>query len=159
MKHVASIFLFSIFLALNGCGGGSSDSGGGSDNGTAPESLIGTYNGTFNGSGTNANGPFTCSGTFQMSISQSGSNLVVRLNIDPVVITPCDNAFDFTGTGTYNPNTGVVGMSTTSGNTTISVNGTATEKDGKITISGVWSTIETNSSDVIASGTWTATKQ
>lgn len=159
MKHAASIFFFSVLLILGGCGGGSSDSGSGSDGGTVPQSLVGTYSGTFQGSGTNANGSFTCSGAFQMTISQSGSNLVVRLRLDPVVVTPCDNAFDFTGGGTYNPTTGAVSITSSVGNTTISINGEASESNGKIMISGSWSTTETNSNDVIAAGTWTATTQ
>lgn len=158
MKHATSFLLFFIFLSLSACGGGSSDSGGGGDT-TTPESLVGTYTGTFNGRGTNANGPFTCSGKFQMTISQSGSNLVVRLNVDPIVITPCNNVFNFSGSGNYNSSTGAVSMTGKSGNTTISINGTASEKNEQVTMSGSWSQIETNSSDVIASGTWTATKQ
>ena len=159
MKHATSIFILSLLLIVSGCGGGSSDSGGSSDGGTIPKSLVGTYTGTFDGRGTNANGPFTCSGSFQMTISQSGGNLVVRVNVDPIVVTPCDGAFNVTATGTYNPTNGVVSFGNTSGSTTVSVSGNATEKEGQITLSGAWSITETSSSTVIASGTWMANKQ
>ena len=157
MKQAVSIVL--VFLIVTACGGGSSESGTGPGEGTVPDSVVGTYSGTFEGSGTNANGPFTCAGTFLMTISQSGGALVARLSITSPGISPCDEGFSFSGSGNYNSTTGNITISGEQGGTTISLVGTATEQDGQVTMSGRWSTIETASANVIASGTWTATEE
>ena len=94
-----------------------------------------------------------------MTITQSGSNLAVNLVIDPIVVTPCDNAFNFSGGGTYNPNNGNISITVNKGGITISINGTATEQNGQITMSGQWSTSEISSNNVIASGNWSARRQ
>ena len=159
MKHVFSFVLVSFFLIFTGCGGGSSDSGSGSSKGTVPQNIVGTYSGAWEGSGTNANGPFTCAGTFLMSISQSGGTLVARLNITSEGVTPCDEGFNFTGGGNYNQTTGNISITAEQGGTTISINGTVTERDGQITMSGQWSTSEISSNNVIASGNWSATRR
>ena len=158
MKHAFSFVLVFFFLITAACGGGSSDSGSGSTEGTVPQNIVGTYSGTFEGRGTNANGAFTCNGTFSMTISQSGGNLVVNLTVDTIVITPCNDAFNFSGSGSYNQTTGNISITVEQGGTTISLSGTATERDGQITMSGQWSTSETSSNNVIASGNWTANR-
>ena len=71
----------------------------------------------------------------------------------------CTDAFSFSGSGTYNANDGALAILSVIGNVTAAVNGTASEQDGKITLSGTWSTTDTNSAGVIASGTWTAESQ
>lgn len=162
MKYILSTFLLSLVLMLTACGGGSSSSDGGGDSmdgDTFPESISGTYSGTWEGSGTSASGVFTCQGTFTLTISQSGSTIVVTYN----VVTSggsgtgqCTEAFDFSGNGTYNASTGALGILSVEGAITASLSGTASEQTGKITLSGIWSTTETASAAVIASGTWTA---
>ena len=159
MKYAFSLFLVSFYLVFAGCGGGSSDSGGGSGEGTVPQDIAGTYSGTFQGSGTTANGTFTCNGTFDMTITQSGGNLAVSVIINPVVITQCDNAFNFSGGGSYNQTTGNISITAVQGGTNISINGTVTERDGQITASGQWSTTEVSSNKVIASGNWSARRK
>lgn len=161
MKYVFSTFLVSLFLLLVACGGGSSSSDGGGDtmDGANPQDISGTYSGTWTGSGTDESGTFTCGGTFTLNVSQSGSTIVVTFDVvttSGTGIGQCTEAFNFTGNGTYGASTGELHITSTQDGITASVNGFSGEPDGKITLSGTWSTTDTASSDVIASGTWTA---
>ena len=162
VKYVFSTFLLSLSLMLTACGGGSSSSDGGGDPvdpTTIPAVISGSYSGTWEGSGTNASGTFTCEGTFTLNVSQSGSTIVVTYS----VVTSggsgtgqCTEAFNFTGNGTYNASNGALGILSVQDTITAALSGTASEQAGKITLSGTWSTTESASANVVASGTWTA---
>ena len=162
VKHIFSTFLLSLFLILTACGGGSSSSDGGGDSmdgTTIPPIIAGSYTGTWEGSGTNASGVFTCEGTFTLNISQSGSTIVVTFSVvasGASGAAQCTEAFNFTGNGTYNASNGALAILSVQDSITAALSGTASEQAGKITLSGTWSTTETASANVVASGTWTA---
>ena len=166
MKTVFSAFLFSTLFLLAACGGGSSSSDGGGDPGdpptadpTIPQSIAGTYSGTYEGSGRDVSGVYTCEGTFVLEISQSGTTITVTFAVTSSggsSTARCTEAFSVSSNGTYNSNSGALSILTVIGEITASVTGTASELNGKITLAGNWSTTNTSSAAVIASGTWTA---
>lgn len=165
MKTAFSTFLVTMYLLLAACGGGSSSSDGGGDStegATIPQNISGSYSGTWEGSGVGVAGVFTCEGTFNLNISQSGSTITVAFSVvssSGSGTGQCVQAFSFSGNGTYNATTGEVAILAVNGGITVSVNGVASEQGGIITLSGAWSTTATNSANVIASGTWTAVSQ
>lgn len=162
VKTAFSTILISLFFVLAGCGGGSSSSDGGGEpppEATVPQTISGSYSGTWEGSGTNASGVFTCEGEFNLNISQSGSTIAVAFSVissSGSGTGQCTEAFSFTGNGIYNAGNGDLAILSIAADITAALNGGASEQGGKITINGTWSTTDTNSADVIASGTWTA---
>lgn len=153
-----ALVLFFVFLGLTGCGGGDSSDGAGGgepDPGAPPADIAGNYKGTWNGSGTDANGRFTCSGSFTMSITQSGSSLVIKMSVLNGT-GECDEAFEFSGGGTYNATTGEISMSLESTPNTADITGTVVQTDLVITMSGQWSITDSASASVLSSGTWKA---
>lgn len=165
MKTAISTLLVSMVLLLAACGGGSSSSDGGTalppepEDATVPQDISGSYSGTFEGSGTNASGVYTCSGTFDLDITQSGSTITVVFSVTSSTgsgTARCTEPFSFSGNGTYNSTNGAIAILSTTSQITAAINGEASELAGKITMIGNWSTTETNSASVIASGTWSA---
>ncbi len=157
-RALVQVFLVAFVFAVVGCGGGETSDGAGGSSGATnanPDSIAGTYSGTWEGRGTSATGTFVCSGEFVMVISQSGAQVVVALTL----VTgsgECDDFFAFSGSGSYVSSTGEISVSAPIGDNTVNLVGTATGQTGQVTINGRWSTIVTNSANVVASGTWTA---
>lgn len=159
MKFGFNTLLWLVTLLLVACGGGDSGSGGGGAT-TIPANIAGNYTGNWSGSGTNAAGTFTCEGTFNLSISQAGTTLVVTFNLQSTGGTAageCTDAFSFSGGGTYNASSGELNIESEQGSESAFLNGTASEAMATITINGTWSVLDTASGDVVSSGTWNAT--
>lgn len=156
MKRVLSTVLATLFLVVTGCGGsGDTSDGGGAEEPVNPQNIAGTYSGTWEGSGTDENGVFTCSGEFVVTITQGG--IVITANFNLVTgMGPCNDFFDAPGNGTYDASTGEVRLELVAGANTVDIVGTATLQGSGITLSGQWSTINTVSNAVVASGTWVA---
>ena len=94
-----------------------------------------------------------------LEISQSGTTITATFAVTSTGgsgTARCTEAFSVSSDGTYTSNNGALSILTVIGEITASVTGTASEQNGKITLSGNWSTTNTNSAAVIASGTWTA---
>ena len=165
MKTAFSTLLVSTFLLLAACGGGSSSSNGGGEppqEATIPQNISGSYSGSWEGSGRDVSGVYTCEGTFNLNITQSGSTITVSFSVTSSSGTGaarCKEPFSFSGGGTYNSTNGALAILSVIGDVTAAINGTASELGGKITLRGTWSTTETNSAAVIAGGTWTAESQ
>ena len=165
MKTAFSTLLVSMFLFLTACGGGSSSSDGGGappPEATVPQDISGGYSGTWEGSGRDVSGVYTCEGTFDLEITQSGSTITVSFSVTSSAGSGnarCTEPFSFSGGGTYNSTNGTLAILSVIGEITVALSGSASELGGKITLGGTWSTTETNSAAVIASGTWAAESQ
>jgi hypothetical protein len=162
VKTLFSTVTVTVVLLISACGGGSSSSDGGGDpppEASIPQSIAGSYQGTWEGSGRDVSGVYTCEGTFNLTVTQSGSTVTVAFSVvssSGSGTARCTEAFSFSGDGVYNANTGEVSILSTIGNVTAALSGTASELGGTISMSGNWSTTDAKSAGVIASGTWTA---